>query len=68
MYTYVLICFTITPTITIDVMMPFYIDGSKLTIALHYCCFHKIFYVASGSSVKTTDSGHWFNMKTFVNG
>ena len=67
MYVYMFsFLFTITHTIT----MPCYTEGSKLIIALHYCCFHQIFYVASGN-VKTTVWGNWFNMISctmFVNG
>ena len=53
---------TITHTITMNVTKPCYADCSNLIIVLHYCCFRKIFYVASGSSVITTDWGNWLNM------
>ena len=54
--------FTITHTITINDTMPCYAEGSKLISAMHYCCFPQLFYVASGSNVKSTDWDNWFNM------
>ena len=62
---------SITHTITMNVTMPCYAKSSNLIIVLHYCCFHKLIYVASGSNIITTDWGNWFKTMpsiVFLNG
>ena len=54
-----------------NVTIPCYAENSNLIIVLHYCCFHKLIYVTSGSNIITTDWGNWFKMMPsifFLNG
>ena len=46
---------TIIHTVKINVTMSCYTKGYKLIIDLYYCCFHQIFYFASGSRVNTAE-------------